>query len=440
MRGLKGLKRLLRVGLVAVCVLGFWGCNANENNEKKHNNSEPKTCGAISNPQQAIALQNYNRANKERNKACSLAESAKSYYEQFILVQYQKAMENTKEYKAYQQTKQVYENTKEAKAMEVHELLGDKTPPCGACIERYRDFTWEAIYEVIQNTKEYQIYQIAQQNYHNTKEYKAYEAKRVELWEKDSHIQECYTAGDAAYKAYETLYESFLTHRSMFEADFNMSEANAQDRVLKNTQEEKVWDKALRALENTKEYKEYKKSDKESEEYNFDELIKRAYILSATKEYKAYKVANEAINKVIDQKGLYLTEEDFCYNDYASIETDSNYNETDAQYAAVNKDIQAIISSIQVAATTQDNLATSLNGDFIMRIAGLSPLRWIAQGNGVRLSKDGTIDTQNNCVIIDVSAQMLNIEIAPLYSSPLCQKLLKAYPNPLRINLQDSLL
>ncbi|MGX2971827.1 type II secretion system protein [Helicobacter sp. T3_23-1059] len=113
---------------------------------------------------------------------------------------------------------------------------------------------------------------------------------------------------------------------------------------------------------------------------------------------------------------------------------------TDAQYAAINKDIQAIISSIQVAATTQDNLASSLKGDFIMRIAGLSPLRWIAQGNGVRLSKDGTIDTQNNCVIIDASAQTLNIEIAPLSSSPLCQKLLKAYPNPLRINLQDSLL
>lgn len=113
---------------------------------------------------------------------------------------------------------------------------------------------------------------------------------------------------------------------------------------------------------------------------------------------------------------------------------------TDAQYAAINKDIQAIISSIQVAATTQDNLANVLNGDFIMRTAGLSPLRWIAQANGVRLGKEGTLDTQNNCVIIDTNATTLSIEIVQMASSPLCQKLRKAYPQPLRINLQDSVL
>lgn len=113
---------------------------------------------------------------------------------------------------------------------------------------------------------------------------------------------------------------------------------------------------------------------------------------------------------------------------------------TDAQYAAINKDIQAIISSIQVAATTQDNLANVLNGEFIMRTAGLSPLRWIAQTNGVRLGKEGALDTQNNCVIIDTNATTLSIEISPIASSPLCQKLLKAYPQPLRINLQDSVL
>lgn len=113
---------------------------------------------------------------------------------------------------------------------------------------------------------------------------------------------------------------------------------------------------------------------------------------------------------------------------------------TDAQYAAINKDIQAIISSIQVAATTQDNLVSSLNGEFIMRVSGLSPLRWIAQGNGVRLSKDGTLDSPNNCVLIDAIGQVLSIEIISLPSSPLCQKLQKTYPQALKINLQDSIL
>lgn len=112
---------------------------------------------------------------------------------------------------------------------------------------------------------------------------------------------------------------------------------------------------------------------------------------------------------------------------------------TDALYAAVNSDIQAVISSVQVAALTQDLSANPLDGAFIMQAAGLSPTRWVAQGSGVRLGKNGALDTANNCVIIDITAQSLQVRVQPIQSSQLCQKLGKTYPTPLSFNLSSTL-
>lgn len=113
---------------------------------------------------------------------------------------------------------------------------------------------------------------------------------------------------------------------------------------------------------------------------------------------------------------------------------------TDALYAAVNSDIQAVISSMQVAALTQDLSARSIDGAFIMQTSGLSPSRWVAQGAGIRLGKNGAPDSANNCVIIDISAQNLQVQVQPLSGSQLCDKLSKTYPTPLHFNLSGSLL
>lgn len=112
---------------------------------------------------------------------------------------------------------------------------------------------------------------------------------------------------------------------------------------------------------------------------------------------------------------------------------------TDALYAAINSDIQAVISSMQVAALTQDLSAQNLDGAFIMQASGLSASRWIAQGSGIRLGKNGAPDSANNCVMIDLSAQNLQVRIQPMASSQLCQKLSKTYPTPLTFNLSSSL-
>lgn len=110
-----------------------------------------------------------------------------------------------------------------------------------------------------------------------------------------------------------------------------------------------------------------------------------------------------------------------------------------AQYAAINSDIQTIISSMQAVALTQDLSAQMLNGVFIMQTAGLSYSRWIAQGNGVRLASNGAVDLVNDCVNVDINQSNLNISVnaAGSNSSTLCVQLAKNYPQPLVFNLSN---
>ena len=100
---------------------------------------------------------------------------------------------------------------------------------------------------------------------------------------------------------------------------------------------------------------------------------------------------------------------------------------SDAQYVAINSD-----------ALTTDLGSQTLNGALIMQVAGLSPSRWIASTNGVRLAKNGAIDTTNNCVSIDITNLHLIVSVQNLPNSPLCVKLAKNYPTPLNINLANT--
>ncbi|MDO7252536.1 prepilin-type N-terminal cleavage/methylation domain-containing protein [Helicobacter cappadocius] len=106
----------------------------------------------------------------------------------------------------------------------------------------------------------------------------------------------------------------------------------------------------------------------------------------------------------------------------------------DAQYVAVQSDIQTILSSIQAKSLTEDIDSSTLNGDFIMETAGLNPTRWIPTANGVRLAKDGAVDNKNNCVLIDFSSNTLDVKIDKTITSPLCQKLAQIYTKPITIS------
>lgn len=110
---------------------------------------------------------------------------------------------------------------------------------------------------------------------------------------------------------------------------------------------------------------------------------------------------------------------------------------SDAQYVAVQSDIQTILSAIQTKSLTEDIDPSALNGDFIMDVAGLNPTRWIPTPNGVRLAKDGSVDTTNNCVLIDFAASSLDVRIDKAITSPLCQKLAKIYTKPISISFSN---
>ncbi|PAF42931.1 prepilin-type N-terminal cleavage/methylation domain-containing protein [Helicobacter sp. 11S03491-1] len=111
---------------------------------------------------------------------------------------------------------------------------------------------------------------------------------------------------------------------------------------------------------------------------------------------------------------------------------------SDAQYVAIQSDIQTILSSIQTKSLIEDIQPNTLNGDFILDTAGLNPTRWISNGNGVRLAKDGRIDVANNCVLIDFNThQDLDFKIDPSIDSPLCQKLAKIYTKPISITFNN---
>lgn len=110
---------------------------------------------------------------------------------------------------------------------------------------------------------------------------------------------------------------------------------------------------------------------------------------------------------------------------------------SDAQYTAIIADIQTTINTIQQHFITQDIALAQLNGNFIMQHANLSKTRWIASGNGVRLAKNGAVDTANNCVLIDFNQNNLVVRIENL-QTPLCKKLLKTYPQPIVIPLESN--
>lgn len=112
---------------------------------------------------------------------------------------------------------------------------------------------------------------------------------------------------------------------------------------------------------------------------------------------------------------------------------------SDAQYVGIQSDIQTILSTIQTNNFTQDINPNNLNGDYIIETAGLSPIRWIATHNGVRLAKDGVIDIINNCVIFDFETDgSLKFYVDSTITSPLCKKLSKTYTKPILIPFDNA--
>lgn len=99
----------------------------------------------------------------------------------------------------------------------------------------------------------------------------------------------------------------------------------------------------------------------------------------------------------------------------------------EAQAVSIQADITQALSAIQREVFIKNPPSSSINGEWILQNAGLSKSRWIAVGNGVRLAKNGAVDSENDCVTFEfVDQRDILVEITPKPSSAICKKLLES--------------
>lgn len=100
----------------------------------------------------------------------------------------------------------------------------------------------------------------------------------------------------------------------------------------------------------------------------------------------------------------------------------------EAEAVSIRSDLTQALSAIQREVFAKNLSANAINGDSMMQIAGLSKTRWIAVGSKIKLAKDGAVDSENDCITLEFANQKdLILELVPLPTSPLCEKLKKTY-------------
>ena len=100
----------------------------------------------------------------------------------------------------------------------------------------------------------------------------------------------------------------------------------------------------------------------------------------------------------------------------------------EAEAVSIRSDLTQALSAIQREVFAKNLSANAINGDSMMQIAGLSKTRWIAVGSKIKLAKDGAVDSENDCITLEFANQKdLILELVPLPTSPLCEKLNKTY-------------
>lgn len=96
---------------------------------------------------------------------------------------------------------------------------------------------------------------------------------------------------------------------------------------------------------------------------------------------------------------------------------------SDAQLIAIENDIMSALNSIQREVFSQNIEPRSIDGVKILELSGLSHSRWIAQGNGIRLAKNGVLDAQNDCITLSQDNGRLIFFVQQKADSTICSKL-----------------
>lgn len=103
----------------------------------------------------------------------------------------------------------------------------------------------------------------------------------------------------------------------------------------------------------------------------------------------------------------------------------------DAQAVSIQSDLNQAVSAIQRDVFVNNLEPSIIDGEYMIKVAGLSKKRWIAQGNAIVLAKDGTKDHQNDCVVFEfIDSKNLHLQIKEV-DSPLCKKLYQDYEEKL---------
>lgn len=259
----KCLKRILQVGLVALCVFGF--TNMVLGNEKIN---------------QCIKT---SKAKEAKKKAADEASDA--------------AWKNTKEYKAMRAAwdarkaaMEANDNTKEYKAMwAAREAKWIATKEYIAAWQAVE----EAALQAMKNTKEYKAWEVADEKadklsvdklqYKDTKEYRAWQVARE-------------VADKAEWRKTEREYNAWVTAEE------------AAEKAMENTKEGQALESMMKSVEvawkNTKEYKAKEAALQAEEEaqrgllniplYEVEKFKNNIYLFIITKEYKEYEAAKKA--------------------------------------------------------------------------------------------------------------------------------------------------
>lgn len=111
---------------------------------------------------------------------------------------------------------------------------------------------------------------------------------------------------------------------------------------------------------------------------------------------------------------------------------------TDAQLIAIESDITNAISALEREVFAQNLEPSTIDGSQILLLSNLSLNRWIAQGNGVKLAKNGVLDTENDCITLEQQNGKLIFFITQKAGSSLCEKLLQRHPLRQEIPLSNS--
>lgn len=111
---------------------------------------------------------------------------------------------------------------------------------------------------------------------------------------------------------------------------------------------------------------------------------------------------------------------------------------SDAQLIAVENDIISAINAIQREVFSQNIEPNSIDGHRILDLSGLSESRWVVQGNGVRLAKNGILDTQNDCITLMQENGKIIFFVQQKADSTLCSKLLDRHKTRREVPLSTS--